>query len=88
MSGGWSTVSPPVSENGDEIGSLGSYGAYNGGVGVAGKVTFTAPTTSAWEDAGEPRGASFTYKVNDGTTDSDTKTVTITFTGLASEGGL
>ena len=67
MSGGWSTVAAPDS------GSLGSYGAYGGGVGVAGVVTYTAPTTSV----GTPETTSFTYKVNDGTTDSATKRVTI-----------
>ena len=71
MTGGWSTVSAP------SIGSLGSYGAYNGG--TPGAVTYTAPSDAAYEAAGSPNQITFTYKVNDGTTDSDNATVTITF---------
>lgn len=69
MAGGWATVGAP------SIGSLSSYGAYNGS--TPGLVTFTAPTDEEWEVAGLPRSISFTYKVNDGTTDSDVGTVLI-----------
>ena len=69
MTGGWSTVSGPA------LGSLSSYAAYNSG--TPGLVTFTAPSLSAWEAGAEPTSVSFTYKVNDGTTDSATATVLI-----------
>tara|TARA_B110000858_G_C17809735_1_gene480439 strand:+ start:10420 stop:11817 length:1398 start_codon:yes stop_codon:yes gene_type:complete len=69
MTGGWSTVVAPP------IGSLSSYGAYDGN--TPGEVTYTAPTKSQFIAAGKPRQVSFAYKVNDGTTDSDTATVTI-----------
>lgn len=79
MSGGWSTVG-----SGPTHGAIGSYGAYGGGVGVAGVVTYTALSVSAYfalAESARPKGDSFTYKVNDGTTDSDTKTVNIIYTG-------
>ena len=72
MAGGWSTVVGPV------LGSLSAYGAYNSP--SPGFVTFTSPSDEDWEVAGAPSEVSFTYKVNDGTTDSDTKTVRITLT--------
>ena len=71
MSGGWSTVSAPGT------GSLGSYGAYDGGVGVAGVVTYTAPSVATWLAAESPESVSFSYKVNDSTTDSATHEVVI-----------
>ena len=72
MAGGWSTVVGPV------LGELSAYGAYNSP--SPSFVTFTSPSAHDWEVAGAPSEVSFTYKVNDGTTDSDTKTVRITLT--------
>ena len=78
ITGGWSTVSAPID------GSLGSYGAYNGS--TPGLVMYTPLTIEEWEDkygATEPNERPefdfFTYKLNDGTTDSATHTVTITY---------
>ena len=71
MTGGWSTVSAP------SLGSLGSYSPYNSFTDP-GSVTYTAPTSSQHAGGGKPRTITFTYKVNDGTTDSDPATVTIT----------
>ena len=72
MAGNWATVSGP------SLGSLGSYGAYNSG--TPGQVTFTAPTIEQWEVAELQKSTSFTYKVSDGTTDSDVGTVLINIT--------
>ena len=72
MSGGWSTVEAPG------VGSIGSYGAYNGA--TPGAVTYTAASTEDWINAGRPSQDFFVYKVNDGTTDSDTARVTIRLT--------
>ena len=72
MAGGWSTVSGP------ELGSLGDYGAHNGD--TPGHVTFTAPTIEEWELSGLRRSIDFTYKTNDGTTDSDVGTVVVHIT--------
>ena len=76
MVGGWSTVQAPFNTNTSEgLGSLSSYGAYDGS--DPGLVVFTSPSYSEWKDSGAPEVIAFTYKVNDGTTDSDTKSVSI-----------
>ena len=59
------------------IGSLSSYGAYDSA--SPGVVAFEAPSVEDWEIAGEPSTTSFTYRLNDGTSFSATKTVTINF---------
>lgn len=78
MAGGWSTVSAPTD------GSISSYGAYDGS--DPGLVIYTPLTIEEWEvkygatpETERPDGDSFTYKVNDGTTDSATHTVAIIY---------
>ena len=69
MTGGGTTISSP------SLGTLGSYGAYDGA--TPGVVTYTGPNETDYEAAGSPESTSFTYRLNDGTTFSATKTVTI-----------
>ena len=70
MTGGWSTVAAP-----SQGGSLSSYGAYDSE--TPGVVRYTAESFDDWTTRGRPTHDEFTYRVNDGTTNSATKTVIV-----------